>query len=359
MSSDSLLNIKAALQKAVVSIYEEIQEHNTWTSEHLSGTNTKYSSNQQNVNASGDKVLALDVIADSCVEEALRECEEVAGFASEEREGFVSLNPGGTYIVVYDPLDGSQNVPVGVSVGAIFGIFKAKTLKDIVSGDDLVASAYALFSAPLLFCFGDRKSSVSFFQYSFGNKLWEAIIQDHKIPEKGKTYCINEGNCGNWDRLISAYVAQCLRGRSVRWTCCMVVDVHRPLLQGGCFLYPADKKYPLGRLRLVYEAYPMAFLWEKAGGTALENKEGDRILSRAFPHDDIHARTGVILLGPGESKRFNHMKKNLPTWNGGSVTARVAREQTKVDDAVKDELRYLKIALVIGAIIQIGLFLRN
>jgi len=139
----------------------------------------------------------------------------------------------------------------------------------------------------------------------------------------------------------------------------MVVDVHRHLLQGGCFLYPEDKKYRNGRLRLVYEAYPMAFLWEKTGGLALANVEGERILSKSFPRADVHVRCGVIMLGPDESKKFNHLRSSLPTWNGGSVKAKTIKAKVEHDETVQSEVRYLKIALLIGAIIQIALFCRK
>ena len=268
------------------------------------------------MNASGDKVCALDVQSDLIVEEELRACAAVSGYASEERRTFVPLNAEtGRFVVVCDPLDGSQNVPVGVSVGAIYGIFKAKTLSDIKSGNDMVAAGYALFSACLQFVWAE--DSVSMSMYKPSTREWIATASGHQIPPKGKTYSINEGSAKNWNIDVATFVEQHLRGRSVRWAACMVLDVHRNLVQGGCFIYPTCKKYTKGRLRLVYEAYPMAFVWEKAGGVALA-VAGKRILDAPFPADDVHARSGVILLGEWEAAKFEEaqatVKETVDEW---------------------------------------------
>ena len=236
----------------------------------------------------------------------------IAGFASEERDEFVSMHPkSGKFIVVFDPLDGSQNLPVGLSVGSIFGVFRAKSLKEIRSGLDLVAAGYSLFSAALQFVWTtkDRQGAI-LSQYDFSKKTWIVATQKHMQPVKGKTYCINEGSASNWNEDIRILVSNHLKGRSIRWMACMVADVHRPLMEGGAFMYPCDKKYTKGRLRLVYEAYPMAFVWEKCtqkGGIAVcrhKDSKYDRILKVPFPHDDVHSRCGVILLGPTEAEMF-------------------------------------------------------
>ena len=133
-------------------------------------------------------------------------------------------------------------------------------------------------------------------------------MNDLKTPAKGKTYCINEGSCNNWYPEIQEFVKK-LKGRSVRWMCCMVADVHRPLLQGGCFLYPECRKYPKGRLRLVYEAMPLAYLWERCNplGRAVCNLKGDSILDLPFPKKNVHTRVGVIFLGETEAKYFDEV----------------------------------------------------
>ena len=259
------------------------------------------------VNASGDKVHAIDELSDLAVERALLNCPSVRGFASEEREGFVECNPNGKYIVVFDPLDGSQNLPVGLSVGSIYGIFEATSLNDIESGNDMVAAGYALYSASLQFVHAVKgQGSVTVEQYMFADQTWAVASQNHTRPETGKIYCINSGNAGNWKLPVQLLVENHLKPRSIRWMACMVSDVHRPLMQGGCFLYPSDRKYTKGRLRLVYEAYPMAFLWEEAGeGKALCGAKQGRILDVPFPKTDVHCRAGVVLLGKLESEMFD------------------------------------------------------
>lgn len=313
---DDLYAIVQALQVASVKIYERLQSHHGM----IKTTVTFSGAPRPKINASGDSVAPLDEIADEIVSDELKACPECAGFASEERKDFVSLNEGGRFIVVYDPLDGSQNLPVGLSVGSIWGVFRAKSLRDVKSGNDMIAAGYSLFSSALQFVWaGSRKGPVSLAQYDFKNKKWSAVLKNHKIPSGGKTYCINEGSARNWTPSISTFVGQYMKGRSIRWMCCMVADVHRPLMQGGCFMYPADRKYTKGRLRLVYEAYPMAFVWEACGGFAIHadrtlrvGSEDDnltsvkytRILETPVPHDDVHARTGVCLLGAKEHEQF-------------------------------------------------------
>jgi len=258
------------------------------------------------INQSGDHQLDLDVQADRAVERELRKCSAVAGFCSEEREGFVCTNPEGRYIVVYDPLDGSQNVPVGISVGSIFGAFEAKTLSDIKSGRDMVFAAYGIHAAALLFV-STGNPGVNMERYDRKAGCFVTVKENIKIPNKGKTYCINEGNSKNWSATISDLVAKLKsEKRSVRWAACMVSDVHRPLLNGGIFSYPRDAKYQNGRLRLVYEAYPMAYIWECADGSAFSRvdpvfEQSVKILDEPFP-EEIHSRSGVTMLGPHETQ---------------------------------------------------------
>lgn len=305
--------------------------------------------------------MKLDEIADHRIEKALEQCKYVAGFASEEKDNFISFDSkDGEYIIVYDPLDGSQNVPPGLSVGAIYGIFKAKDIKDIKKGEEIVAAGYAIFSTALQFCFTTKNTPVELSQYNFQDEGWFVYDKDFKRPKKGKTYAINEGSVGNWDSTISTFVSQHLRGRSVRWMCSMVADTHRQLLQGGCFLYPSDKKYPKGRLRLVYEAIPLAFIWEKAGnGSAYATVEGLRILDVPFPTEDIHARCGVIFLGEEESTNFHKVKSHAPLWNGGKLKDKIIVKETAQVSAVKQQITLLTTALVVGAVFNIFLLVKG
>jgi len=312
----SIDSVIEALQKASVQIYETLRDHRGILESKVTLTGGGALGPRPKTNASGDTVAPLDEMADEIVVNALKECPYVAGFASEERKDFVPLNEDGSFIVVYDPLDGSQNLPVNLSVGSIWGVFRGTSLKEIKSGDDLIAAGYTLFSTALQFVWtNSRKGPTSLHQYDFKRKVWGKVLTNHTQPTKGKTYCINEGSAKNWTPAIGTFIANFMKGRSIRWMCCMVADVHRPLMQGGAFMYPSDKKYTRGRLRLVYEAYPMAFVWEACGGIAIhadrpiersasEPAKYSRILETPFPHGDVHARTGVILLGKYEHAEF-------------------------------------------------------
>lgn len=300
-----LLQVLDCLRAASLQIHRDLAAHVGM------GVAIQFQDGRPNVvmNASGDKVHAIDELSDLAVEQHLQSCPSVRGFASEERESFVSCHPseeGGKYIVVFDPLDGSQNLPVGLSVGSIYGIFEASELTDIASGDDMVAAAYSLYSASLQFVSSVKgQQSLTVQQYMFPSSEWVVASPNHTRPDVGKIHCINSGNSGNWLLPVQIFVEQHMKPRSVRWMACMVSDVHRPLMQGGCFLYPSDRKYTKGRLRLVYEAYPMAFLWEAAGGgVALTGARQGRILEVPFPHDDVHVRAGVVLLGKKEAEMF-------------------------------------------------------
>ncbi|GBG31089.1 Fructose-1,6-bisphosphatase 1 [Hondaea fermentalgiana] len=352
--------IEDALKRASVKIYEEIQRHIGWTGDEISSFVQEGATQKTTkVNTSGDKVLQLDMLADKHVEDALRDCPYVAGFASEEREDFVQLHPDGKYTVVFDPLDGSQNVPVNITVGAIFGVFKSPNLEVVEKGEEIVAAGYALFSTALQFAYCTRDLPVHMSQYNFVDNDWVKYLDNFSQPKKGKTYAINEGSCANWDEITATFVAQHLRGRSVRWMCCMVSDVARQMLQGGCFLYPADKKYPKGRLRLVYEAVPLAFMWERAGnGKAYATVEGERILDRRIPHEDIHARCGVIFLGEDEASKFDRLRESAPSWLGGQPEAKAKLARSKSETAAISEASTLRIALVIGAALNIALLYR-
>jgi len=251
------------------------------------------------INSSGDHVNNLDDMADHMSEEVFKECELIYGFISEEREDLVITNAKGKYIVTIDPLDGSQNIDVGFNVGAIFGVYETQDVNSLKNGRDLVGAGYTIFSTSLQFIFA--KEIVNMHRYNFDTQKWCCYMNHHGIPNKGKIYSLNEGISNTFYDDISSFVANHMKGRSLRWMSCMVTDVHRSLMQGGCFLYPQNKKSKDGKLRLVYELYPMAYIWEKCGGCAYLNMDKDAILDEPFPIDNLHKKHGCILLGPYES----------------------------------------------------------
>ncbi|KAM0832883.1 hypothetical protein ACQ4PT_064601 [Festuca glaucescens] len=201
---------------------------------------------------------------------------------SEENEEaiFVDAPLRGKYCVCFDPLDGSSNIDCGVSIGTIFGIYMIKhkdnaTLEDVLQpGTDMIAAGYCMYgsSCTLVLSTGNGVNG-----FTLDPSLGEFILThpNIKIPNKGKIYSVNEGNARNWDVP----------------TANMVADVHRTLLYGGIFLYPADKKSPNGKLRVLYEVFPMSFLMEQAGGQSFTGKQRALDLVPA----EVHQRSPIFL----------------------------------------------------------------
>ncbi|CAN1234985.1 Fructose-1,6-bisphosphatase, cytosolic [Linum perenne] len=188
------------------------------------------------------------------------------------------------YCVVFDPLDGSSNIDCGVSIGTIFGIYMIKdgsepTVEDALQpGKNMVAAGYCMYGSSCTLVLSTGKGVNGF---TLDPSLGEFILThpDIKIPKKGKIYSVNEGNAKNWDGPTAKYVESCKypkdgsSPKSLRYIGSMVADVHRTLLYGGIFMYPADKKSPSGKLRVLYEVFPMSFLMEQAGGQSFTGKE--------------------------------------------------------------------------------------
>uniref|UniRef100_A0A0D9WGZ9 fructose-bisphosphatase n=1 Tax=Leersia perrieri TaxID=77586 RepID=A0A0D9WGZ9_9ORYZ len=223
---------------------------------------------------------------------------------SEENEEaiFVDAPLRGKYCVCFDPLDGSSNIDCGVSIGTIFGIYMIKdkdnvTLDDVLQpGTDMLAAGYCMYgsSCTLVLSTGNGVNG-----FTLDPSLGEFILThpNIKIPNRGKIYSVNEGNAKNWDAPTAKFVEKCKypqdgsSPKSLRYIGSMVADVHRTLLYGGIFLYPADEKSPNGKLRVLYEVFPMSFLMEKAGGQAFTGKQ--RALE--LVPKKIHDRSPIFL----------------------------------------------------------------
>ncbi|KAL4580617.1 hypothetical protein LXL04_016817 [Taraxacum kok-saghyz] len=185
------------------------------------------------------------------------------------------------YCIVFDPLDGSSNIDCGVSIGTIFGIYMIKDgndacIEDVLQpGKEMLAAGYCIYGSSCTLVLS-TESGVNGF--TLDPSLGEFILT-HPDIKKGKIYSVNEGNAKNWDGPTAKYVERCKYPRdgspakSLRYIGSMVADVHRTLLYGGIFLYPADKKSPDGKLRVLYEVFPMSFLMEQAGGQSFTGKE--------------------------------------------------------------------------------------
>ncbi|XP_027148309.1 fructose-1,6-bisphosphatase, cytosolic isoform X1 [Coffea eugenioides] len=258
-------------------------------------------------NVQGEEQKKLDVLSNEVFVKALVSSGRTCILVSEEDELAIVVEPSkrGKYCVVFDPLDGSSNIDCGVSIGTIFGIYMIKDhsepkLEDALQpGKDMVAAGYCMYgsSCTLVLSTGSGVNG-----FTLDPSLGEFIlthpdIKVKKIPKKGKIYSVNEGNARNWDAPTAKYVEKCKfpkdgsSAKSLRYIGSMVADVHRTLLYGGIFLYPADKKSPNGKLRVLYEVFPMSFLMEQAGGQAFTGKE--RALD--LVPKKIHERSPIFL----------------------------------------------------------------
>ncbi len=239
-------------------------------------------------NVQGEEVQKLDELANEILIESLKNCGKACQITSEEVEECLVVSESG-YAVAFDPLDGSSNIDVNVSIGTIFSIHKDSVMK---RGRELLAAGYVIYgpSTMLVISLG---SGVSAFTLDPESGNYVLSHPEVKLPEKGKIYSINEANREKWlSEGLREFIDFLKREKyTLRYVGSMVADVHRTLFKGGIFIYPADKKNTLGKLRLLYEAFPMAFLVEQAGGLA---STGEVDILDVVP-SELHQRVPVIL----------------------------------------------------------------
>jgi len=240
------------------------------------------------VNVHGEEVQKLDNFANSTFVNIMSKSRTVCAITSEEMADpvIISKEDAGKYIFMMDPLDGSSNIDVNVSIGTIFSIYRKKSTGDSVIDDDLlqkgadqVAGGYVVYGSSTMFVYSSGNGVHGF---TLDPSLGEFFLShpDIKIPDRGNIYSVNEGNTYNWDdrqkniidyfKKIDEDTERPYRGRYIG---SMVSDFHRTLLKGGIFMYPSDTKNPNGRLRFAFEASPLAFIVENAGGCASTGKE--------------------------------------------------------------------------------------
>lgn len=253
-------------------------------------------------NTTGDEQKKLDVIGHDLVVAAMRSCGRVRVLVSEEEEeAIVFDSPNARYAVACDPIDGSSNLDAGVSVGTIFGIYRLDegskgTKEDLLRpGTDLVAAGFTMYGASAQLVMTMQGGAVNGF--TMDNALGEFILThpDMKMPKKRAIYSCNEGNSKYWEEPVKEWVEslkQADKPYSARYIGSMVADAYRTLLYGGIFAYPADKKSPKGKLRILYECGPMAMIFEQAGGQAIDSKM--RRMVTVVP-EHIHDRSGIFL----------------------------------------------------------------
>ncbi|MCU4165109.1 class 1 fructose-bisphosphatase [Carboxylicivirga caseinilyticus] len=258
-----------------------------------------------NTNVQGEDQKKLDIFANEHFIDAIRGCGEVCAIASEENESFIFFDDekgrNGRYVFLMDPLDGSSNIDVNVSIGTIFSIYKRVTpigekasMEDFLQpGTAQLAAGYILYgsSTMLVYTTGNGVNG-----FTLDPSIGEFCLSHRRIttPETGRIYSINEGNYKKFPKGVKKYIKYCQerdestsRPYTSRYIGSLVADFHRNLLKGGIFIYPETESAPLGKLRLLYECNPIAFLAEQAGGKA---SNGEKRIMEIQPKS-LHQRT--------------------------------------------------------------------
>jgi fructose-1,6-bisphosphatase I/sedoheptulose-1,7-bisphosphatase len=271
------------------------------------------------VNVQGERQQKLDVLANELF---LRSCEwggHLAGMASEELEGVSPIpkeHPRGKYLLAFDPLDGSSNVDVNISVGSIFSILRrpggpgdASAADFLQPGTAQIGAGYALYGPSTMLVVSLGQGAHGF---TLDRELGDFVLShpDLRIPVEAREFAINASNERFWEPPVKRYVEECLAGQAgprgadfnMRWVASLVAEAHRILVRGGVFLYPRDTKEPArpGKLRLLYEAAPVAFLIEQAGGAASTGRE--RLLD--LVPQELHQRVPVVFGSRDEVERI-------------------------------------------------------
>ncbi len=253
------------------------------------------------MNSGGDHQQKLDLLANTRFTRALSKGGEACGIASEETEQFIDLENNGKYIVTIDPLDGSSNIDVNVSIGTIFSIYKKQTpasqpLKEsdfLQKGRTQIAAGYILYgpSTMLVFSTGNGVNG-----FTYETTLGEYVLSHPSLVFKNAStyYSMNEGlSFDLLDKGVTTYITACKEKRmSGRYIGSLVADFHRNLLKGGIFLYPRTHQYPNGKLRLLFEANALAFIAEQAGGLATANDTAILDIQPTSIHQTVPFYTG-------------------------------------------------------------------
>ena len=286
---EAILKILIAVQKASTKVHNKINKAGL---EDILGA-------VGGENIQGEKVQKLDIFANDRFIKELKDINHIAAIASEENEEIIPLNDSGEYLFATDPLDGSSNIDVNISVGTIFSVYK-RTRKGTPKkeefnryGYEQVLAGYVLYgtSTVLVYTCGNGVHAFTFDTSVNSFALTHASI---KTPKNGTIYSINEGNYNTLEKGVKDYIAYCKklnsekkRTNTARFIGSLVADFHRNMLKGGIFIYPATADAPEGRLRLLYECNPIALIAEQSDGIATCGK--DRLLD--IKSKDIHQRT--------------------------------------------------------------------
>jgi fructose-1,6-bisphosphatase I len=266
-------------------------------------------------NIHGEETKQIDTEADEVLVEVLGSSGHFGLLVSEERDNVIATPQGAReakYVLAFDPLDGSSNIGSNIPTGTIFCIFRRKDLKRPPShedfcqpGSEIVAAGYSVYGAKTSFVYSAGSGVHGF---TLDPSIGEFVLTEERItiPERGSIFSVNEGNTSYWDDRMRGFVSELKETApggapySGRYVGSLVADFDRTIRRGGIFLYPVDSRRPHGRLRLLYECLPLAFIIEQAGGLA---SNGTQRLIEVSPHD-IHERSAFIAGGPHEMKWF-------------------------------------------------------
>ena len=262
-----------------------------------------------NINVQGETQMKMDVFSDETLLNAMRWGGQVAGAGSEENEKYFAFDlehcKKAKYVILFDPLDGSSNIDVNVSIGTIFSIFRRKSsIGDLANvndflqkGDEQVAAGYIIYGSSTMLVYTTGHGVNGFtLQPSIGEFFLSH--PNMKIPEDGAIYSMNEGNLNSCEKGVQEYIAWCKesdkktdRPYSARYIGSLVADFHRNLIKGGIYIYPGTTKNKSGKLRMQYECNPLAFIVEQAGGKATD---GHRRIMEIIP-TDLHQRSPLFI----------------------------------------------------------------
>ena len=287
------MDLLPTLEKSFLEIANLMKNQNTLD---LGGYMDEY-------NFSGDDVKQLDLMSNVILKTNLEKCVQVRCIGSEEdKELHYTEHKNAPYLICFDPLDGSSNIDVNITTGTIFAVYKYDDKNEITNGRNIIMSGYSLYGASTQYIIAYH-NNVSMYQYVPSEQKFVCIKTNMKLKEKGNIYSINEANKHIWcdKRFVPFIDSRIKENYSTRWVGSLVADAHRTLIKGGFFAYPANEKNKDGKIRLLYEAYPFAHIFEVAGGFGSNGEE--QLLDIPFPKN-IHQKTPIILSSNSEFTKF-------------------------------------------------------
>ena len=258
-------------------------------------------------NLSGDNAKKLDLMSNEILKIELSRCKHVRTIGSEEEENFIKTQyTDAPFMVCFDPLDGSSNISVNITTGTIFAVYQYKNNK-IFNGNDIVMAGYCLYGGSTQFVVATNKINIYQLRTRFNE--FELVSEDWKIPQKGSIYSINESNKYSYLDIRNKKFCDLAisNNYSMRWVGSLVADAHRTIIKGGFFSYPANKKNKQGKIRLLYEAYPFAFIFKIGGGFSFNEKTNVSLLTTPYPENNCHQKTPIILCSEEEFLMFKNL----------------------------------------------------